>query len=41
VGVQVRWEKGGIERAEECTFLSGEGNKYHELKTGFLVYRKD
>jgi exonuclease III len=30
VGVQeVRWEKGGTERAEDHTFFYGEGNKAH------------
>jgi exonuclease III len=31
VGVQeVRWEKGGTERAEDCTFLCGQGNGDHQ-----------
>jgi exonuclease III len=31
VGVQeVRWEKGGTERAEDCTFFYGEENGDHQ-----------
>jgi hypothetical protein len=41
VGVQeVGWEKGGTVRAEDCTFFSGEGNKDHQLGTGFFVYKR-
>jgi hypothetical protein len=37
VGVQeVRWDKGGTERAEDCTFFYGAGNEYYQLGTGFL-----
>jgi exonuclease III len=40
VGVQeVRWEKGGTERAEEYIFFYGAGNEDHQLGTGFLVDR--
>jgi hypothetical protein len=40
VGVQeVRWEKGGTERAEGCTFFYGQGNGDHRLGTGFLVHK--
>jgi hypothetical protein len=36
VGVQeVRWEKGGTERAEDYTFFCGEGNG-----TGFFVHKR-
>jgi hypothetical protein len=36
MGVQeVRWEKGGTERAEDYTFLYGEGNEDNQLGTGF------
>jgi exonuclease III len=41
VGVQeVRWEKGGTERAEDYTFFYGQGNGDHELGTGFLVHKR-
>jgi hypothetical protein len=40
VGVQeVGWEKGGTERAEEYTFLYGQGNGDHQLGTGFFVHK--
>jgi exonuclease III len=38
VGVQeVRWEKDGTERAEDCRFFYGQGFGDHQLGTGFLV----
>jgi hypothetical protein len=41
VGVQdVRWDKGGIERAEDYTFFYGAGNVDHQLGTGFLFVHK-
>jgi exonuclease III len=41
VGVQeVRWEKGGTERAEDYTFFYGQGNGDHQLGTGFSVYNR-
>jgi hypothetical protein len=41
VGVQeVRWEKGGTERAEGYTFLYGQGNGDHQLGTGFFVHKR-
>jgi exonuclease III len=41
VGVQeVRWEKSGIERAEDYTFFYGEGNGYYRLGTGLYVRKR-
>jgi exonuclease III len=41
VGVQeVRWEKGGTERAEDYTFFYGQGNGDHQLRTGFFVHKR-
>jgi exonuclease III len=40
VGVQVRWEKHGTERAEDYTFCYGQGNGDHQLGTGFFVHKK-
>jgi hypothetical protein len=41
VGVQeVRWEGGGTESAEGCTFFYGKRNENHELGTGFLCVRE-
>jgi hypothetical protein len=40
MGVQeVRWDKGGTERAEDYTFFYGAGNKDHQLGRGFLCIR--
>jgi hypothetical protein len=41
VGVQeVRWEKGGTERAEDCSFFYGQGSGDHQLGTGFFVHKR-
>jgi exonuclease III len=41
VGVQeVRWEKGGTERAEDYTFFYGQGNGDHQLGTSFLIHKR-
>jgi exonuclease III len=41
VGVQeVRWDKGGTERAEDYTFFYGEGNEDHQLWPGFYVHKR-
>jgi exonuclease III len=41
VGVQeVRWEKGGTERAEDYRFFYGQGNGDHQLRTGFFVHKR-
>jgi exonuclease III len=41
VGVQeVRWEKGGTERAEYYAFFCGQGNGDHQLGTGFFVHKR-
>jgi exonuclease III len=41
VGVQeVRWVKGGTERAEDHTFFYGAGTEDHQLGTGFLCIRE-
>jgi hypothetical protein len=40
VEVQVRWEKGGTERAEDYTFFYAQGNGDHQLGTDFLVRKR-
>jgi hypothetical protein len=42
VGVQeVRWEKGGPERAEDYTFFYGQRNGDHQLGTGFFIQKRN
>jgi hypothetical protein len=42
VGVQeVRWEKGGTERAEGNTFFCGQGTEDHQLGTVFFSYIRE
>jgi exonuclease III len=41
VGVQeVRWEKGGTERAEDYIFFYGKRNEDHQLGTGFFIHKR-
>jgi exonuclease III len=41
MGVQeVRWDKGGTERAEDYTFFYGAGNEDHQLGIGFFVHKR-
>jgi hypothetical protein len=40
VGVQVRWDKGGNERAEDYTFLYAEGNENYQLGAGLFVHNR-
>jgi hypothetical protein len=41
VGVQeVRWDKGGTERAEDYTFFYWAGNEDHQLGTGSFVHKR-
>jgi hypothetical protein len=41
LGVQeVRWEKAGIERAEDYTFFFGKRNEDHRLWIGFIVHKR-
>jgi hypothetical protein len=37
---EVRWEKGGTERAEDYTFFYRQGNEDHQLGTGFFVHKR-
>jgi exonuclease III len=38
---EVRWEKGGTERAEDYTFFYGQGNGDHQLGTEFFVHKRN
>jgi exonuclease III len=41
VGVQeVRWEKGGTERAGDCTFFYGQGSANHQAGTDFFIFKR-
>jgi hypothetical protein len=41
VGVQeVSWEKGGTERAGDCTFFYGQGSVNHQAGTGFSIFKR-
>jgi hypothetical protein len=41
VGVQqVRWEKGGTERAENYIFFYGEGSEDHQFGKGFFAHKE-
>jgi hypothetical protein len=40
VGVQVRWEKVGTERAEDYMFFYVKGNGDHQLGTDFFAHKK-
>jgi hypothetical protein len=35
--LDVKWEKGGTEQAENYTFFYGEGNEVQQLGASFLV----
>jgi hypothetical protein len=37
VGLQIRWDKGGIKPADIFALFYGKGNENHELGTGFFV----
>jgi hypothetical protein len=37
---EVRWDKGGTERAEDYTFFYGAGTEDHQLGTDFLCIRE-
>ncbi|PNF42632.1 hypothetical protein B7P43_G01277 [Cryptotermes secundus] len=41
VGVQdIRWDRGGIAPAGDCTFFYGKGIENHELGTCFFVHKR-
>jgi hypothetical protein len=37
---EVRWDKGGTERAKDYTVFYGVGNEDHQLGTGFFVHKR-
>jgi exonuclease III len=37
---EVRWNKGGTERAKDYTFFHGEGNRDYQLGTGFFIHKR-
>jgi exonuclease III len=37
---EVRWDKGGTERAEDHTFFYGAGNEDYQLGTSFFVHKR-
>jgi exonuclease III len=37
---EVRWEKGGTERAEDYAFFYGQRNGDHQLGTGFFIHKR-
>jgi hypothetical protein len=39
VVVQVKWDKGGNEPADDCTLFYGNGNTSYHLGTGFFTYK--
>jgi hypothetical protein len=39
-GQEVRWNKGGTERAGDYTLFYGKANESHQLGTGFFYIRE-
>jgi exonuclease III len=37
---EVRWKKGGAEKAEDCTLFYGERNENYQLGTGFVLHNR-